>query len=86
MPTEDYSGLSKPCYGCGEAFKGNSPRWQAAISTRIKSLDRPIGQERGASSKIGSYHWVSACTPCFWASRTPKGVGVRGPVLEGEIR
>ena len=74
MPTED-------CYNCENEIKGH--RWQAAISN---SLDRKIGQGAWVKHERVPWHWVSVCTPCFWKRRTPKGVGVRGPLLEGEVR
>jgi hypothetical protein len=82
MPTHDSSGLSEPCYGCGNPFEGNSPRWQAAISDFLDS-DSP--NPGGSRIKGRGYHWVSVCTPCFWLKKPGYRAGVRGPLLEGEI-
>ena len=80
MPTED-SYKTETCYNCGDDIKGH--RWRAAISN---SLDREPGQGWGPRPKRVPWYWVSVCTPCFWKKRTPKGVGVRGSLLEGELR
>jgi len=80
MPTKD-SSEPEPCAKCGDTIKGY--RWQAAISDFV---DSETSQGGGSRGKGRGWHWVSVCTPCFWRHRTPKGVGVRGPLLEEELR